>query len=404
MKFNESNQQCSYIQNLLASTYIPTIRLIKNISPEEVASATSPGEVFIYNGFICKHTETYDEKTNQTIPGYEIIDTYLFGKRYDCITKNFIAKNNYYSSELHEALGDYLRFYCDYHDMKIMPLYNCFSNKFVDNFSLPISYNSTNDKLEIPSGKTNKRVIAVPIKLDREYSIWCSKAASGTFQFGLYNNKDYLTPFRLNGKPTKDNIISAAQSIALNFVEPQILSLKSDTFSPEQLAVIKSQSKYLHLFLELNIDELRSLVILENNNERSVINNTLLLDEYNLYPFSDKLFSYLNETVISPADPIKENIMRIQAELASNDFNIPTYIYNNDTITESASQPGRRLKNYTKGNFDEATLSFIYNTYRNAGISDFTGYVDRDVEYLIMNHLTEDDRIVKSGIDKITIE
>jgi hypothetical protein len=44
-----------------------------------------------------------------------------------------------------------------------------------------------------------------------------------------------------------------------------------------------------------------------------------------------------------------------------------------------------KLSNYNPGVFDYSTRDFIYNLYRFRDISDFTGYVDKDVEQLILN-------------------
>lgn len=59
-------------------------------------------------------------------------------------------------------------------------------------------------------------------------------------------------------------------------------------------------------------------------------------------------------------------------------------------INRFALLPPMRLIDYTKGSFDYKTRDFIYNLYRFANIPDFTGYIDKDVEALILKDSKED--------------
>ena len=93
-------------------------------------------------------------------------------------TKNLQIKNTYYDSYTHEYLGDYLRFQRDYNNTDLMPLYNCFSNRIVNNLSLSIDFfriNSEGDvietKAEFDSYDDSFKIYAVPVKLFKEYTI-----------------------------------------------------------------------------------------------------------------------------------------------------------------------------------------------------------------------------------------
>ena len=56
---------------------------------------------------------------------------YFFNRPVFNLTRNMSITTSYYSTDIHEYLGEYLRFMRDYKKYNLMSLYNCFSNRVV---------------------------------------------------------------------------------------------------------------------------------------------------------------------------------------------------------------------------------------------------------------------------------
>lgn len=360
MNFNDSGIECSFIQNLLYNFYVPTIRVLhKEDTPYEE-------ETFIKNEAI------YTKKDGQTI----FNNGYIPGKYYRGLTRNYISKTNYYSIELHEALGNYLRFIKDYYNLDLMPLYNCFSNRFIDNFSLPLTIDNNNLRKR-PSIEGIK-LLAFPVKYGATYSIFCRNNANVTIQPAFYNGKDVLKIYTPSDQDKPylfpSSNLSISQWYESTYTVPSIPS-------GEDQWVFRHNELNLYLFIQVPEVNSFNIIVIENNSN-NVINNTLINNNISK-PFSDKLLGYLLDYFITPQSSIQENIENIQKLLSSKVY------YTRDKDGVIISDIGMRLgegdyKNYIPGTFDLTTRQFIYDLYRFADIPDFTGYVDKDVESLII--------------------
>ncbi len=108
-----------------------------------------PNELYIYKGLVKKHKESNSVSFEPDLD--ENVQAYIPGQDYNNLTDNYMSNVNYYSSDVHERLGEYLRFYRDYYNINLMSLYNCFSNRYIDKFSLPITMEQVGGEVKIVS-------------------------------------------------------------------------------------------------------------------------------------------------------------------------------------------------------------------------------------------------------------
>lgn len=378
MNFGESSIECSYIQNLLYNFYVPTIKI--NPSP----SQRYRGQHYIQNGSL------YTKKEDGSIISE---GAYSPGKRYDGITRNHISESNNYNTNLHEALGNYLRFIRDYYGVDLMPLYNCFSNRFIDTFSLPIIEERRKDSVIKPGC----RLFAFPVKFGNTYTLKCRGNTSATTQLAFFNGKKPLEiTFQktgggevwINFEASQISVSQFEESVytvdsAYKYVPDEVNGQKLDSGDKDIYKQLLLDNEInLYLFVQVPNENASNIVVIENNSN-SVINNSLLNNNLQ-QPYSDKLLGYLTNYYIYPLDSVQENIAAIQEILSSKYFEIKDQEGNAVTTQEGEKVAPIRLEgNYVKGTFDYITRSFIYDLFRFRGISDFTGYVDKDVESLI---------------------
>ena len=453
-KYNESSMVCAFIQNLLRNKYIPTVPIIKdmvvkvkeedkNIRVEDIENKLPNNTNYI------KNNDIYI-KTSSNI---KYIGNLEFGKKYLNITSNYIPTCNYYSTELHEWLGRYLRAFSDYYKIDLMAFYNCFSNRLLENVGLPITIKEDNNngnnqinKLEKtkniktiagtdePSTEgpttgnnegitneeiadwyvmniinSNTQITCFPIRPNTNYTIKLYGNVSGNIiaQPIYFNGNDFLQIESIVRNQNNVKILPCTGQVTYRY-DLDIESENDGDVYTEYEDYIRNQ-KYLYLILQIPqlIGDLRISVI-EESEYFNTLNKTLLNlggIDYNV-PFSDRLLEYLTENVITRIDKIKQNISRVQEIIKSSSFNNrynekpigdiktgkgiePVPPYNNIETTDSS---------YTgvRGIYDDSMRAYIYNSLINKQIvpdnllMDFNGYVDKDVEQLLMRVVSQD--------------
>lgn len=384
-RFDENTLQGLYIQNLLYNYYLPNIRVLEvyRDDPEDVNISgytfiPDDEERYIYKTTVRRHDETKNPLESFNPEKDEIIHTFEPGKKYDNETSNFLSSSNTYTSEVHERLGDYLRFQRDFYNINLMSMYNCFSNAFIDQFSLPITQ-SNDSKLVKFKGSTRDqlfKIFSFPVKFGKKYKLYCeSPSAENKLQFGFYYNNKLISINKEIIDTWKTN---------LNIKNPRLSFATAYIFEvPEANKQLRAFEKYLRVFVQVPMSVNSSIVALEVDPHIHdfCLNPSLILKNYySQHAFADRLFEFLIGSVITPNDPIPQNIVRIQRLISSNRFE---QLY------------GRKLDKYVLGQFDVQMHKCIYNTFRDLKVvyennseprlvHDFTGYIDKDVEELIM--------------------
>lgn len=398
-RFDENTLQGLYIQNLLYNYYLPNIRVLEvyRDDPEDVEISgytfiPDDKERYIYKTTVRRHDRSrftkiiikegneitvFNEKDFNPEKD-EIIHTFEPGKKYDNETSNFLSSSNTYTSEVHERLGDYLRFQRDFYNINLMSMYNCFSNVFIDQFSLPIISITASNMVKFNGSQRDQlfKVFSFPVKFGKKYKLYCeSPSAENKLQFGFYYNNKLVS--------INSSILSTWET-NLSIKNPRLSFASAYTFEvPNANKELRSFEKYLRVFVQVPVSVNSSIVAIEVDPHIHdfCLNPSLTLKNYySQHAFADRLFEYLIGNVITPNDSIMQNIVRIQRLLSSNKFE---QLY------------GRKLDSYVLGQFDVQMHKCIYNTFRDLKVvyennseprlvQDFTGYVDKDVEELIM--------------------
>ena len=469
--FNRSNGEVDFIKDKLRSEYIPTVRIFSsdyNIQPEPKASFYSLGteprnliseennyqffnnENIIYNNTIqiCK------ENNGKVVPTY--VKRYEFGKFYPNLTTNFISNKNYYDYKLHEYLGRYLRAYRDFYGIDVMNFYNCFSNRFIDSYILPISLYETpysltttnpnppasddNEKVKLGLGRntgdSQYKLVAFPILFDTDYTVkfYTSAVDEVQYQAVWFNGElplgavevdlgslDPSSPKTWQPKIYKEQISSTftiriGSKNAVDIYYTEVDGFKGDLSihynSPETIKKALSKQNNLYIFMMFPSSISSPIVVLEQPKFTYALNNELLdlpPTEREQVAFSDTLLEYLTGAVISSADEIHKNVHRIQQKILQENFfkkygvGGPNYV--------GADVPNYKFAN---GIFDEGMQKIIYKAFFNVGIPEtiegtsktfypkgyekipnFIGLVDKNVEDLIM--VVPDDSNTQGG-------
>jgi len=401
--FNENNIVAGYIKELLHNFNLPTCEVfVPNFT------VVYPNTNYIYNNSIIKthqdvNISTYDDLT---LYMYDFVQPYIYNKPIPNITKVLKLNSILYDTYTHEFLGNYLRFIRDFEGIDLMMLYNCFSNRLVDNL-IYNAFNAEDDQYKI---------YAVPIKLDRKYIIGIDSDAEVEIACGLFNNNLQITSVD-TGDSSITNSLYALTHKKFNqtqFNNPFEFEVSSINMANNVL--IKDYENSLKLFIKLPAQNKSSISVVEvsgsvNQFKQGVdgnITNIALLPSYKgelpsklslfkmndsiSYPFADRLLEYLFGQAITPNEQIGENIERVQKQLLS-----PTQYYRNGVRLRHVGYYGvwdNEIRNTVYKALSIKKNKSVVNTEKIVNIplnqsADFNddGVVDMDDAYYLLYHI-----------------
>lgn len=389
VQFNKSSNTAIYIQNILHQKYIPSCISMTPFLKENLSSLSLSGEDLSYI-----EGQYFYRKGS-------ITQAWEFGTRVPNLTGNLVSSQNYYSSEVHEQLGRYLRAYRDYYGVDVMGLYNCFSNRLVPRIVLPITPASSDSVRQWQNGvSTDSKTTCFPIQVGSKYKIKISNSLAGPvlIQPLFFNGFDLVNCSKDKKffSPNKKFLQGCTVQIGSEFTYEA--SLENLCPSEENYKQLLQSHNHLYLFIQVPTQEDLKISAIEEAGYINASHKTLLENADCVgKPFSDKLLGYLTGHTITPATDILPNIELIQRILCSEEFKT---LY------------GSKLSSYSAGIFDQVMHRFIYqrllnpegtnatiNKYMPDGyIPDFTGCVDKDVEQLLWMPLSAE---MKSNFLKI---
>lgn len=358
---------------------------------DDLPDESGKGGLTVTDGFVRRYYKQ--------LGTFDIVGHYTFGNFYPNVTKQFVSNVNYYDSQTHRELGNYLRCLRDIKGLDIMGLYNCFDYQTASNLLL-VEDPSQNYISSQTSPKT--KLIIVPIKFNRTYTIAIDCAFPVLMKAILYDGKQLIKDANgtlmtsyLNQDLIKFN--------SLQFNEPQSTSVfctpaylvNKDSLSSEDLkkATLLSRQlmdyeKYLYLAIQLPAGNDSSIVVLEGDytsvsdayvssahaldqlNDKQISKifrsklSLLHSNDHTQRPFSDKLIEYLLQYTIDNREYIDENIAKIESTIG---YNPP-------------------LPNYYPGMWDNGLRYALYKTYMElpdfewVNKEDIFGFVDLDIE------------------------
>lgn len=430
-KYNSSSQVALYIQHLLRTTPIPQCVAVNSSNSDIIKDCPN---ISYFRGHHFWRNEAQEKLEASDVAEIKAVPMFRweFGNAILNLTSTYAANQDYYSAEVHERLGDYLRVYRDYYGVDLMNFYNCFSNRLYSNLGLPLtvrdgqettSYSQSSAVWWQSSPVSAAKITCFPIRVGATYHIKIYSKVKGAV---------LLQPmFCVDGRPCRVDFSSTAveggptesfylltQSVSKREFQSDfyfeaspenLLSNEALSSSGTKLVAAKRQlllkQKYLNLLIQVPGEDDLQISVVEQTGYPTALNNSLLQLKnvgYNV-PFSDRLLEYLTGNVITPVDPISRNIEQVQRIVSSDDF--------------EAAYGVRYGGNYVKGRYDEELRRFIYNTFSDCirssevrvdssnintlvgtKIQDFLGYVDKDVEKLLWGCLSADSRkIIMEG-------
>lgn len=317
------------------------------------------------------------EKFNTSVTAkYTLLDNYAFNKNYINVSQYKTSRYDYYDSETHKYLGDYLRYISKTKQVNLMPYYNCFNYKIANSFGFD------RKTLKVIDKNTRYKIYLTPIKFNTNYTVALEHPLNTPYKFVFYGK------FGLIKSVDEDkNIHYLDDSIPNNEVKS-----KSFTFNKPCIlrcncsdSKLNDYEKYLYLAIQVPTTNTSSFVVLEGDftkpcAEKVYISMTpeaedskysaqldnvlftkpqlLELNDGNIYAYSSRLIEYLTENVIDTNDIHEQDIVGIQNKI----YTTPTGMYD----------LALRYKIFTDIN-------------HNSGLNqtDLNGYIDRDTEKYI---------------------
>ena len=429
-KFNDTNILTGYIKEMLASFNLPCYKVytrrqrehfeetgeeLNVIASQEATPTQHPCFVsYIKDGAVQQYIKN---KEGNSYTWKTITDPYLYNIFVPNETKNYAIKNNIYDYYTHEYLGEYLRFIRDFHNVDLMPLYNCFSDHICNNIEL--TWNVTMDSTEsitFSGSDSEYKIYMLPVKLFQKYTIAIDCQQKYELCCGVYGKYlDTREIFKqIPGKTYKKVMGQFSKPILYDLAEllPNELPSKDITGTTEEekkkqkeqweetMAWLAKNECDLKLFIKLPAANNSSITILEgdyrswNDSNGIGINKTqnktvlnfdvsdeclsnsnlklitpLQLLKFNTgksYPFADRLVEYLLGNAITPLDEIADNIKRVQ-----------TIALKNGQVNKADGIWTDKLQKilYNFMNSEELTQSNKKETNH-----DILGYADKDVE------------------------
>ena len=420
-KFNDTNILTGYIKEMLASFNLPCYKVytrqqrehfeetgeeLNVIASQEDQEDDNPCFVsYIKEGSVQQYVKN---KENGSCTWKTIADPYLYNIFVPNETKNYVIKNNIYDYYTHEYLGEYLRFIRDFHNIDLMPLYNCFSDHICNNIKLTWNTNAAGTTSITFSGNDPEyKIYMLPVKLFQKYTIAIDCQQKYELCCGIYGKYlDTREVFRqIPGKTYKKVMGQFNKPILYDLAEllPSKLDVGSDVEKKQwekTMAWLAKNECDLKLFIKLPASNNSSITVLEGDYrswndsygvwKNKVQNKTVLnfdasdecLSNSNLklitplqllkfntgksYPFADRLVEYLLGNAITPLDEIADNIKRVQ-----------TIALKNGQVNKADGIWTDKLQKilYSFMNSEELTKSNKKETNH-----DILGYVDKDVE------------------------
>lgn len=426
-KFNDTNILTGYIKEMLASFNLPCYKVytrqqrehfeetgeeLNVIASQEAskASDTAPEKhpcfvSYIKDGSVQQYVKN---KEGNSYTWKVTADPYLYNIFVPNETKNYVIKNNIYDYYTHEYLGEYLRFIRDFHNVDLMPLYNCFSDHICNNIERTFDVGTVAKKSITFSGSNPEyKIYMLPVKLFQKYTIAIDCQQEYELCCGIYGK--YLDTreifSKIPEKTYKKVIGQFSKPILYDLAEllPSKLATGSDEAKKqweETMMWLAKNEGDLKLFIKLPASNNSSITVLEgdyrswNDSQGVGLNKTqnktvlnfdasdeclsnsnlklitpLQLLKFNTgksYPFADRLVEYLLGNAITPLDEIADNIKRVQ-----------TIALKNGQINKADGIWTDRLQKILYSFMSSKELAQSNKKETN---HDILGYADKDVE------------------------
>lgn len=376
IRFNERSIEGKFIKAFLANTPVPFIDTVMlgdyvvvsfcYIYDREVVRCTRSGIL----GLTARYEPLYD---------------FEFGTHYLLFSEIYKSNNDYYDYVTHQHLGDYLRHYRGVTGIDLMPFYNCFSNRFIDNIKFgngEIYYH------KFDGYKTAK----IPIKFNRTYTIALDCASQVHLGAAFFDDDNILftKPFDKSSEYSINQVLWKKPKALLtkptcSYASPFTFKIENKDTSTE--VALQTYQKNLYLLIQVPESNTSSITVLEGDylhtKNKQIMNiaryssineieqNKRMLSQLSLlqfndrvsHPFARRLMEYLLQNVIDCEDEIPKNVYRLHQDLLN--------FYPLEDAKWDIWMDDTRWAIWKYQNNDAKTLRKI----------DLNGYLDKDTEY-----------------------
>lgn len=192
VKFNKISTESNFIKSLLANTYLPLVRTIRE------GDYITEGRLYILKCNIIKciksgYIGSVQVLHNTPIAEWKNIGEYHFAEKNGKLCTNYVSNTGGYDSTTHEKLGEYLRALRDMYELNLMPLYNCFSNNLLDAHLVKVKrkdWERTN--IIQTSARKETKIYKVPIRFNTDYTICMENVGLTTLAPAFIKNEHLL--------------------------------------------------------------------------------------------------------------------------------------------------------------------------------------------------------------------
>lgn len=406
-KFNEVSIVSNVIKSILKAENIPSFRVFK------------PGMFVIKNAiYIYEHT-LYQAKLSgfcESIYNSDyfssLVAGYLDNEFLLNETKTFYNNSNYYDSETHEYLGKYLRYLRDFKNLDLMSMYNCYSNRICNNLKYEI-LNKNNVVCKFDTKDKNYNIFMIPICSEHTYTIAIDNPLK-TQMFAGYFDTKLLYEDVANYSITYQEIDGASFYQPLIYDKMDVKNLDENNFyNNRNTYLLKDDLLYLFVKVPSNIKT--SIVVLEGNYLNSDnLTNTYISGQigFNADTTFDETEHAQNITkfpIISPyyfqylVPGNSLNDITLNSDGLGSDASIQktllgsVYLLNENTNKYELStydyidqKNGNEILNEILASINKYPALLRYNTGESYPFSN------RLVEYLFLNAITRNDKIIEN--------
>ena len=407
-KFYVDNLISRFIKCLLWDTYIPIVDVWKpgkNIIEGFTYITNDKYIVVAKNDYIKGKTLGNGPQSSKDSTYFEIKEPFIEGKFYRGITTNFQATSPLYDPNTHYALGQYLRYVRDMHDIDLLPFYNCYCGENSNKIRIIVDSDGVEKIITTNQIQDNLITYIVPVKYNKQYTIYYSSMTPFKIRPAYYDGitvKDFRTTEN-NTIVTSTTVRSCSKKSPFIYDLPQISGKDIMTQNTSARLI----EDYLVLLIQVPKNNNSNLVVLEGNySDCNIINDltprlpnkylgdgqsltqselneilkpvSSLLTNYSNeeYAFSDRLIEYLLYSPITSSARIKDNIKRVQEYLSSS------------KAWEIFGRQYNLTKNKSKVDiWDNNLRTYIYNIVtkdkKTPLTYDINGFVDKDSEFII---------------------
>ena len=393
-EFYKDTIESKFIKNLIYNTPIPRMQTVSYgdilyengiyLFGQKVIRCTKTGILSQGDAVNVLCNVFFDEETGNPKYGvaeYDYLAPYSPARKYPKLNENYKSKYNYYDSDTHRYLGDFLRAYRDVYGVNLMPFYNCFTDNQVTGVYLDGSYDTVKGEYDgsvIEEDNRTYKIYAVPIKFGKVYTV-AVDCNDLSYKPSIRNTLGEVTIIGTNGQ--RYVISNSLKEQGKYHIRTSFTKPFSVYFEPESKESTITCAN--DIFCGYDPENPRDLTICGE------FNGTVLRSE-DIVGMSN----YLNLLIQVPVNN-KSSIVVLEGDFTGNG-NIKIFNKEFLNISETDDETGSVYGPIYNNSLDELLVSELSLLKANSGVS--YAFSDRLIEYLLLNAICSSEEITENVI------